>query len=363
MARGERVWPVRPINPRDYEALARARMDPEIWDTYAQGAGDERTLRANEQAFAAIWLRPRTMVDVTVCDTATTALGAPLAFPVMVAPMSLQALAHPEAEAAMARGVRAAGALLVASTLSSLPLEVIATEAGDAPLWFQFYLYPDEALNLSLLRRAERAGYRAIVLTADAPFIGKRERDLRNSFAPDSHLAFGNFAGADGVTWGSRGDRLPMTWETVAWLRQNTTLPIALKGILSGEDARLAVDAGVDAVIVSNHGGRQLDGALPAIAALPDVVEAVAGRREVYVDGGVRRGVDILAALALGAHGVLIGRPALWGLAVGGADGVTDLLRLYHEELALAMRLAGRRSLADLDRSLISGSGWTGGAL
>lgn len=353
---------MKPINPRDYEALARARLDPGVWDTYAQGADDERTLRANERAFDAIWLRPRVLIDVEACDTTTTALGAQLAFPALVAPMSLQAMLYPEAEAAMARGVREAGSLLVASTLSSLPLEAIAEACGSAPHWFQLYLYPDERFNLRLLRRVEEAGYGALVLTVDAGYIGHRERDLRNDFTPGPQFPFGNFAPEDGVRWETRGARLPLTWETVAWLRAHTALPVALKGIMTGEDARRAVEAGVDAIIVSNHGGRQLDGTWPTMMALPEVVAAVSGRAEVYVDGGVRRGTDILKALALGARGVLIGRPAMWGLAAAGAAGVSDILRLYREEFMLAMRLAGRRTIAEVDRSVVTEVHWDGGA-
>jgi isopentenyl diphosphate isomerase/L-lactate dehydrogenase-like FMN-dependent dehydrogenase len=333
-----------------------------VWDTYAQGSDDERTLRANERAFAAIWLRPRVLVDVSKCDTTTTALGEPIAFPALVAPMSLQAMIHPEGEAAMARGAREAGSLLVASTLSSLSLEAIARASGAGPRWFQLYLYPDERFNLALLRRVEDAGYSALVLTVDAGYIGHRERDLRNSFAPDPRFTFGNFAPEDGVSWDTRGARLPLTWETVAWLRERTPLPLALKGILTTEDARRAVDAGVDAVIVSNHGGRQLDGSLPPMMALPEVVATVAGHCEVYVDGGVRRGTDILRALALGARAVLIGRPAMWGLAVSGVEGVRDVLRLFHDELTLAMRLTGRRAVAEVDRTVVKEVLWDGGA-
>ena len=351
-----------PINSHDYETLARARMDPAVWDTYAQGSDDERTLRANECAYETIWLAPRVMVDVTRCDTATSVLGQPLAFPALVAPMSLQALVHPEAERATARGTREAGSLMVVSTLSSLSLEEIAQESCSSPMWFQLYLYPDDALNLSLLRRAERAGYQALVLTADANYIGNRERDRRNNFDPGERFPFGNFAHGEGVTWGNRGERLPLTWETIAWLRAHTRLPIVVKGILTAEDARHAVDAGVDAIIVSNHGGRQLDGSIPTILALPAVVAAAAGRCEVYVDGGVRRGTDILKALALGARAVLIGRPAIWGLAASGSAGVHDTLRIFHDEFALAMRLSGRRSVAEIDRSLIADLRWLNAA-
>lgn len=353
-----RQGPAHPINLRDYERLARSVMDPQIWDTYAQGSEDERTLRANERAWGDVWLRPRTLVDVTACDVSTTALGAPLAMPVMIAPMSLQALAHPDAERATARAASAQGAAMVASMLSSLPLEQIAAAArsvdGGGLIWFQFYLYPDEAFNVAMLRRVERAGYQAVVLTVDAPYIGNRERDRRNQFAPPPAASFGNFADAPHVTWATRGQRLPLTWQTIDWLRAHTSLPIVLKGILTGEDARRALDAGVQGIAVSNHGGRQLDGTIPTRYALPEVVAVVEGRCEVYVDGGIRRGVDILRALALGARAVLIGRPIIWGLAADGEEGVRATLGILRDELTLALRLAGRASLAAVDATLIA---------
>lgn len=347
-----------PINLRDYARMARSAMDPRVWDTYAQGAEDERTLHANERAWRDVWLRPRTLVDVTDCDPSTTALGSPLAFPVMIAPMSLQALAHPDSEAATARAASAQGVAMVASTLSSRSLEQIATASRSVamrgPLWFQLYLYPDEAVNLALLRRVEQAGYQAIVLTVDAPAIGNRERDRRHHFAPPPAISFGNFAEAPHVTWDTRGQRLPLTWQTLDWLRAHTALPIVLKGVLNGEDARRAVDAGVQGIAVSNHGGRQLDGTIPTRYALPEVVAAVGGRCEVYVDGGIRRGVDILRARALGAQAVLIGRPIIWGLAVQGEEGVCDILSILRDELTLALRLAGHTSLATVDETMIA---------
>lgn len=346
-----------PTNLHEYAALAQSVMDPQVWDTYAQGSEDERTLRANERAWGDVWLRPRTLVDVTHCDTSTTALGAPLAFPAMIAPMSLQALVHAEAERATTRAASAAGVMMVASTLSSRSLEDIAAAAASAqpaPLWFQLYLYPDEAFNEELLRRVERAGYRALVLTVDAPYIGNRERDRRNQFTPPPAVSFGNFASAPQVNWLTRGQRLPLTWDIIAWLRARTSLPIVLKGILAAEDARRAVEAGVDGIAISNHGGRQLDGAVPTRYALPEVVAAVDGRCEVYVDGGIRRGVDILRALALGARAVLIGRPIIWGLAADGEEGVRAVLHILHEEFTLALRLAGHTTVATIDQRLIA---------
>jgi 4-hydroxymandelate oxidase len=352
-----------PINLHDYERLAQQQVVPAIWDTYAQGSEDEVTLRANRSAYAAVRLRPRIFVDVSACDIATTVLGIPIRVPVLIAPTSVQQLAHPEGELATARAARAAGTVLVASTLSSYSLEEIAGAAAGSPLWFQFYLYRDRSLTRELLARVERAGYQAIVLTVDTPAIGNRERDRYNQFTLPEPMQFGNFisrgvqeegaARVPSVTWQTRGEREMLTWDVLPWLRSLTSLPIILKGVLTAEDAAQAVEAGVEGIMVSNHGGRQLDGVLPTIEALPEVVEAAQGRCEVYLDGGIRRGTDILKALALGARAVLIGRPVFWGLAVNGEAGVSDVLRILAEELTLAMRLAGRPTLASIDRSLV----------
>ena len=351
------------INLHDYEELAQERLDPAVWDTYAQGSEDEVTLHANRSAFAAVRLRPRIFVDVRACDLTTTVLGTPVRLPVLIAPTSVHQLAHPEGEKATARAAQAAGTVLVASTLSSYSLEEIAEAAAGSPLWFQLYIYRDRGLTRHMLERVESAGYRAIVLTVDAPYVGNRERDRYNRFSLPAQFQFGNFVGSgyreEGaatltpITWQNRGEREMLTWDVLPWLRSLTSLPIVLKGVLSAEDAARAVDAGVDGLIVSNHGGRQLDGVMPTIEALPEVVAAVNGRCEVYMDGGIRRGTDILKALALGARAVLIGRPVFWGLAVDGEAGVRDILRILSEELLLAMRLAGRPTIASIDRSLV----------
>lgn len=360
-----------PINLHDYATLARERLDPAIWDTYDQGSEDEQTLRANRAAFSAVRLRPRVLVDTSACDTSTTVLGIPVRLPVLIAPTSVHQLAHPDAELATARAVRAAGTLMIASTLSSRTLEEIAMAAADAPLWFQLYLFRDERLNLRLLERAEQAGYRAIVLTVDAQHIGNRERDRRSGFRLPLEMHLGNFATTASsdvpqsfqeVTWDTRGERPGLTWEAVAWLRARTTLPILLKGILTGEDAHRAAEAGVDGIIVSNHGGRQLDGAVSTLEVLPEVVAAAGSQCEVYMDGGIRRGTDVLKALALGARATLIGRPVFWGLAVGGEAGVRGVLEILREELALSMRLAGRPDVASIDRTAVKLSPWFGEA-
>jgi isopentenyl diphosphate isomerase/L-lactate dehydrogenase-like FMN-dependent dehydrogenase len=272
-----------------------------------------------------------------------------VSMPLLVAPTALHCMAHPEGECATAQGAGAAGTLMIASTVSTRSLEEIA-QAASGPLWFQLYAYPTLEVAAWLVKRAEAAGYQAIMLTVDLPALGNRERDKRHSMPiPPEPLIEANFIGVEkeGQQW------LPLTWETVDWLRSITTLPILIKGILTAEDALLAVEHGVSGIVISNHGGRQLDSVVTGIEALPEVVEAVAGRCEVYVDGGIRRGTDILKALALGARAVLVGRPVLWGLAVNGAPGVQHILDLLHTELELAMKLSGCPTVASIKRSLV----------
>jgi 4-hydroxymandelate oxidase len=275
-------------------------------------------------------------------------------------------MAHPEGECATVRGAGAAGALCVVSMLASRPLEEVAAGA-TGPLWMQLYWLRDRDKLAELAKRAEQAGYRALVLTVDAPRLAQRRRDLRNAFVLDPDIAPVNLTAADSALQHHREDGHSalaqhaavafdpsITWADLAWLRQITALPLVVKGLLTAEDARLALDHGVDAVVVSNHGGRQLDGAVPAIVALPEIVAAVAGRCPVLVDGSVRSGRDVFVALALGASAVLVGRPVLWGLAVAGADGVVDILTRLTDELAQVMALAGRPRLADIDRSALA---------
>ncbi len=337
-----------PINISEYEALARARMETVEWDFYAGGSDDEVTLRTTRAAFERIRLRPRVLVDVSACDLRTTVLGTRVSMPILVAPMAFHGLAHPEGECETARAAGESGTLMVTSTTSNRSLEEIAAAAGG-PLWFQLYTYGGFEISASLVKRAEMAGYRAIVLTVDLPRVGRRERDIRNNFNLPSRLFEGNFEGIDIPD----DTFVTLTWESIAWLRGVTSLPIVIKGILTAEDAQQAAEHGVDGIVVSNHGGRQLDTTLPAIEALPDVVEAVAGRCEVYMDGGIRRGTDVLKALALGARAVLLGRPVLWGLAANGAAGARHVLEMLRDELELAMVLSGRPTLTSIDRSLV----------
>jgi 4-hydroxymandelate oxidase len=340
------------LNIHDYEQLARTRMNTAAWDYYQGGSDDEITLKANREVYQRIRLRPKVLVDVSNCHTETIILGIPVQTPIMIAPTTVHRLAHPDGELATARAAGNAGALMVVSAGSSYKLEEIA-EAATGPLWLQMYIYRDLNITVKLLQRVEAAGgYHAIVLTVDTPRLGRRERDLRNHFRLPSDIQLANFVG-DLWQGGLGAERAPITWETLHWLRSITSLPIILKGILTAEDALMAVEYGAAAIIVSNHGGRQLDGAITSIEALPEIVEAVAGRCEIYLDGGIRRGTDILKALALGARAVLIGRPILWGLAVNGEEGVFDVLRILREEFELNMALVGRNKLADIDSALI----------
>jgi 4-hydroxymandelate oxidase len=338
-----------PINVFDYEAIARTKMDPAHWDFFAGGSDDEVTLRSNRSAIERIRLRPRVLVDVSVIDTRTSVLGTPVSMPLLVAPTAIHCLAHPEGECATAQAAGWSNTLMIAGTTATRSLEEIA-HAGSGPLWFQLYVYPTQQYAEKLVHRAESAGYKAIVLTVDLPVLGNRERDRRNKLEiPPPPFIEANFVGVEknGQEW------VTLTWESLAWLRSITSLPILLKGILTAEDALLALEHGMNGIIVSNHGGRQLDTALASVEALPEIVEAVAGRCEVYVDGGIRRGTDILKALALGTRAVLVGRPILWGLAANGAEGAYHVLEILRSELELAMALSGRPTLNSIDQSLV----------
>ena len=354
-----------PLNLSEYETLARARMEHTAWGYYAGGADDEVTLGENPLAWQRLRLRPRVLVDVTNTDTSTTVLGTTVAMPVLTAPCALNRLAHPDGELAVARATAQAGVIQVLSTVSSTSLEDVAA-AANGTRWFQLYCYTDREITADLVRRAEAAGYSAICLTVDLPVLGRREREIRAGFAAPDGITMKNLEPyakdvmpeAGGTTalaryvserWDAR-----LTWDVIPWLKSVTRLPIVAKGILTHEDARLAVGHGVDAIIVSNHGGRQLDTVLTGAEALPEVVAAVAGRCEVLVDGGIRRGTDVVKAIALGARAVLIGRPYLWALAVDGEAGVARVLQLLRDETGLAMALAGRRSVSEIDASLIA---------
>jgi 4-hydroxymandelate oxidase len=346
-----------PLNVLEFEALARERMDPAAFDYYAGGADDERTLARNRSAFAALAIRPRILVNVQQIDTGTSIFGQRLPYPIGLAPTAFNKLGHADGEAAVARAAGAAGALMCCSTVASTTLEDVAA-AATGPIWFQLYVYRDREVTRDLVRRAEAAGYSALTLTVDTPRLGRRERDLRNRFALPPGVEISNlqqYHTADLAKWGHTASfreyvhqllDSSLTWEAIDWLCSITRLPVVIKGVLAADDADLAIRHGANGLIVSNHGGRQLDGAIATIEALGDVIDRVAGRVPVLVDGGVRRGTDIFKALALGAAATLIGRPYLWGLAAAGQAGVARVLELLHTELELAMALAGCPSIA-----------------
>jgi 4-hydroxymandelate oxidase len=355
------------LNLDSLEVLARERLEPSLFDYIAGGAGDEWTLHESRAAWSRLQLLPRMLRGVGERQLGTTVLGTPVAFPALVAPMGFHGLCHLEAEEATARAAAAEGTIFCASTVSNKSLEAIAQACGsDGQRWFQLYVYRDRGMTRELVDRAVAAGYTALCLTVDTPLAGNRERDRRNSLRMPAHLELGNFPASHtehhhhGSGTGSALAQYiaamwdaGLTWSDVEWLQSVSPLPVLVKGILAPQDAVLAVEHGAAGVIVSNHGGRQLDSAPAPVTMLPSVVEAVAGRAEVLIDGGVRRGTDVVKALALGARAVLVGRPILWGLTLDGSDGVRAVLRQLKAEFDLAMALSGCASVADATRDLI----------
>lgn len=354
------------INTFDFEAAARERLDRMAFDYYASGAHDEITLAENHAAYDRLRLRYRVLRGTGERDLATPLLGSRLAMPILAAPTAFQRMAHPDGELATARACGAAGTAMILSTLSTTPLEQV-TAAADGPVWFQLYFYRDRPTTAELVARAAEAGCEALVVTVDAPLLGTRERDVRNRFHLPEGLSLENLTaeGTRGIQRTEEGSGLAayvatllypdLDWDDVAWLRSITELPVLLKGIVHPEDARLAVEHGASGLVVSNHGGRQLDTAIATVEALPAVAEAVAGRVPVLVDGGIRRGTDVVKALALGADAVAVGRPILWGLAVDGEAGVSRVLGLLRDELDLALALCGCHGPDDVSRDLVVG--------
>jgi isopentenyl diphosphate isomerase/L-lactate dehydrogenase-like FMN-dependent dehydrogenase len=354
-----------PINISDFEKIARERMEPSAYDYYAGGANDERTVADNLRAFERWVIRPRMLAGVGELDTSTTLLGLPLTLPVVLAPTAFNRLGHPDGDLAAARAAGAARTLMCCSTIASHTLEEVSAVA-TGPLWFQLYVYRDRDVTRDLVRRAETSGYRALVLTVDTPRLGRRERDVRNRFTLPSDVSIRNlerYGTPDALRWAATSTFTEyvhkllddsLTWESVDWLRTITSLPVLIKGILTAEDAELCVQHGVAGLIVSNHGGRQLDGAIATMDALPEVVTKVAGRVPVLLDGGVRRGTDVFKALALGASAVLTGRAYLWGLAADGEAGVCKVLEIFRAELELAMALAGCSTVGTITRAHVA---------
>lgn len=353
-----------PLNFDELEAAAAARLDRNAVDYYASGAHDEHTLRENRAAFARIALRYRVLVDVARRDPSTSVLGIPLSIPVLIAPTAFQRMAHPEGELATARAAATHGIAMVNSTLSNTPIEEVV-KAGPAPILFQLYVYKDRGETAALVARAEAAGARALVLTVDAPLLGTRERDRRNRFRLPAGLRVANMTAAgmadlpdvaDSGLAAYVAERLDpsLSFRDLEWLKRISPLPLVVKGVVRGDDAARCVEHGADAIVVSNHGGRQLDTSVATIRALPEVVAAVDGRATLLMDGGVRRGTDVIKALALGARAVLLGRPILWGLAHDGQRGVERALAMLREEIDLAMALCGCPDVAAITRDLIA---------
>ncbi|KAI1320447.1 Hydroxyacid oxidase 1 [Mortierella claussenii] len=411
MSRQQRLVP---ISLADLEHNASVTMDLNALDYYRSGANDMQTIRDNQEAYTKLRLRPRILRNVSKIDTQTTLLGHSVSSPICIAPTAMQRLANDEGEKATARAVAKAKKCMILSSWSTTSAEDTIEAGKEVPVdqeipgfplfWFQLYVYKDRAMTESLIRRVEKVGYKALVITVDTPYLGRRLADVRNVFKLPSHMTMANFETKESkVTMANildqqeRQDAVDekqikdtqqasstateakragegkttkvvrqesslaayvvsqidpsLNWDDIKWIRSITSLPVVVKGVLTAEDAKLAADAGVEGIVVSNHGGRQLDGVLATIDALPEVLDAVKGRNvEVYIDGGVRKGTDVLKALALGAKAVFLGRPILWGLVHDGEDGVSLALDLIQKEFELAMALAGCRNLSDIKR-------------
>jgi len=350
-----------PLNVWDYERLAEERLGPGAWSYFAGGADDERTLCWNVEAYGRWQLRPRILCDVARVSTETTVLGTEVALPVLVAPVAFQRVAHPDGEAATARAAASAGTVMCLSTIATATPADVAAAAPGAPRWFQLYVFKDWGLTSALVQQAADAGYSALVLTADTPYLGRREGPLRTGFAipDDVRIPAVDTARGGGLQPFSLHEHFDLfspavSWRDVERLTDLSGLPVVVKGVLTAEDARLACEHGAAAIAVSNHGGRQLDGVPGTLDALPEVVEAVEGRVEVYLDGGIRRGTDVVKALALGARATLAGRAVLWGLAVGGEEGARHVLELLRDEIRLALSLLGCTSPAEIRREHVA---------
>ncbi|CAJ1935714.1 unnamed protein product [Sphenostylis stenocarpa] len=347
-------------NVTEYEAIAKEKLPKMVYDYYASGAEDQWTLKENRNAFARILFRPRILVDVSRIDLTTTILGFKISMPIMIAPTAMQKMAHPEGEFATARAASAAGTIMTLSSWATSSVEEVAS-TGPGIRFFQLYVFKDRNVVAQLVRRAERAGFKAIALTVDTPILGRREADIKNRFTLPSHLILKNFEGLDlgkldktsdsGLASYVAGqiDR-SLNWKDIKWLQTITSLPILVKGVLTAEDTRIALKAGASGIVVSNHGARQLDYVPATITALEEVVKAAEGRIPVFLDGGVRRGTDVFKALALGAAGVFIGRPVLFSLAADGEAGVRKVLQMLRDEFELTMALSGCRSLKEITR-------------
>ncbi len=350
------------LNVEAFEGLAQSRLDRVAVDYFRSGSWGEHTVAENLAAWQRLWLRPRCLVNVSQRDPSVSLFGDRMPSPLLIAPTALHKMAHPEGEVATAKAAGACGVPMVLSSLSTCTVEEVA-KVATSPLWMQLYISQDRGFTRSLAQRVEAAGCKAIMVTVDAPVWGVRERDIHNGFrVPDGlHIAnlerpglpTGHSGSGIGATLGWTIDA-SLTWKDFEMVCSAVKLPVLVKGILRGDDAIKAMDHGAQGVVVSNHGGRQLDGSIATASALPDVVQSVSGRVPVLVDGGIRRGADMLRAVALGARAVLVGRPVLWGLATAGQPGVERVLQLLLEEFSLSMALAGCPDIRSITSDLIA---------
>jgi isopentenyl diphosphate isomerase/L-lactate dehydrogenase-like FMN-dependent dehydrogenase len=352
-----------PFTLADFEARAAEKVDAGPLNFYAGAAGDEVTLADNLAAWRRWAIRPRVMVDVSEIDRTTTLLGRERAHPIVVAPVAFQGWAHPDAEPATARAAAATGTTFCLSTMANTSIGDVAAAAPDATRWFQLYVFRDRGVSRDLVAQAVEAGYEALVVTVDVPVIGLRERDVKTGFASalstpiPSALAAGRSEPMSLLDLLSLMDPT-LTWKDIEAFASESGLPVVVKGVLAGEDGRLAAESGAAAVVVSNHGGRQLDTVLAGVDALPEVVESVGGAIDVLVDGGIRRGTDIFKALALGAQAVMVGRPMLWGLACGGEDGARRVLDILLAGFDNTLALAGVPRARDVTRESLVRADW-----
>ncbi|XP_028578040.2 2-Hydroxyacid oxidase 1 [Podarcis muralis] len=362
----------KPICIADFEEHAKKFLRKSVYDYYKSGADDQQTLAENVSAFSRLRLYPRMLRNVSALDLSTSILGQKLSMPICVAATAMQCMAHADGEIATARACRSMGTGMMLSSWSTTSIEEVAQEAPEAIRWLQLYIYKDREVTRSLVKRAEKAGYKGIFVTVDTPFLGKRLDDVRNKFQLPPNLRMKNFETND-LAFSSEtgyGENSGLSvyvaeaidpsinWEDMRWLRGLTSLPIVAKGILRADDAQEAVKHGVNGILVSNHGARQLDGVPATVEVLPEIIEAVGGKVEVFLDGGVRKGTDVLKALALGARAVFVGRPVIWGLAYKGEEGVKEVLKILKEEFQLAMALSGCQNVEAIDRTLVRRDPW-----
>lgn len=353
-----------PVTIAEIESLAKEKLSSTAYDYYSSGADDEITLKENTEAYNRILLKYRVLVDVSKRDLSTAILGENISIPIMIAPTAFHKLAHPEGEVAVARAAGSEGTIMILSTLSNSDVEDVV-KATKKSVWFQLYVFKDRSITEALVKRVEAAGCKALVLTVDAPLLGRRLRDVRNRFNLPAGVSVKNLepfmkeklpSRNDSGIAGYFADNLDpsLSWKDLDWLRSKTKLPIFVKGIICREDAQIAADNCVDGIVVSNHGGRQLDTCKATIDVLPDIADAVKGKVQLLVDGGIRRGTDVLKAVALGADAVLIGRPAVYGLAFNGEEGVKTAIRILRSELDLAMALCGCNSITGVKKEIIA---------